>query len=96
MSSSISAEFKDFVRYPSISGITNGEAYIYYTEVVLLFWALEGGVVVCCVFFVMTRDIVRHIEFTQRLILENAWDLSTAKRQYTYVSLSTQKKSQIL
>ena len=69
--------------FTSVTNISTTEYEFYkYINVPLLFWALEGGVVMCCVFFVLTRDIVRHIDFTQRLIIENYHDISTAKRRF--------------
>lgn len=73
------------------SNITDSEKITYRVFVGFLFWALEGGVVVCCVFFVLTRDVIRHIDFTQSLILDNDPNVSTAKRQYLCLVEYTRK-----
>ena len=76
--------------------ISTATLVTYHVGVECLFWALEGGVVLCCVFYAMTRDIVRHVEFTQRLILESVWDLRTAKRRYRCLLEYTEKSTSSL
>ena len=44
----------------------------YYIEVSTYFLALAATPCACCIFFVLTRDLIRHIEYTENAILVKA------------------------
>ena len=66
---------------------------IYYANVVTIYWGLASGVSLCCVFYMLCRDIIRHIEFTERLILRNARNFHRARDYYETLLQYTEKLS---
>ena len=53
---------------------------IYYAYVYIFYYVMVCAIVSCCVFHVLTRDIVRHVEFTEKQILDHAQSFLEAKQ----------------
>ena len=64
------------------ANITLTHKVIYYGNVTLIYWGFEGVVIICCVFYILCRDIIRHIEFVEELILSDAKTFFTARKYY--------------
>ncbi|XP_020908239.1 uncharacterized protein LOC110246260 isoform X2 [Exaiptasia diaphana] len=45
---------------------------LYYFSVSMIYWGFISVVVACCIFYICCRDIVRHIEHTEKIILKKA------------------------
>ena len=66
----------------AIERLPTVERTIYYANVVILYWSLGAGVALCCVFYMLCRDVIRHIEFMETLILQNARNFCQARNYY--------------
>ncbi|XP_031556846.1 uncharacterized protein LOC116293541 [Actinia tenebrosa] len=71
------------------SGIHNFAVHIhdwkktlYYIDIGIIYWGYISAVVACCIFFICCRDIVRHIEFTETLIITKAKKYLTARHYH--------------
>jgi len=54
----------------------------YFSASVVLYWGFVSVVVACCVFFICCRDIIRHIEHTEDLIINKAKDYLVARHYH--------------
>ncbi|KAK3728475.1 hypothetical protein QZH41_002340 [Actinostola sp. cb2023] len=59
--------------------ISESEKIVYYIYIAVFVWVLMGAVVSCCIFFILTRDIARHVDATEAYIIEKARSFSEAK-----------------
>lgn len=59
--------------------ISKVEQVVYYVYIVIFIWGLLCAVVSCCIFFILTRDISRHVDATEVYIIERARSYSEAK-----------------
>ena len=66
----------------AIKRLAVAERYVYYTNVVTIYWGLAAGVALCCTFYMLCRDIIRHVEFTETLILQNANNFREARSYF--------------
>lgn len=57
----------------------------------IIYWGLIGSVVFCCIFFVVCRDIIRHIEYTEELVLQEATDFRSGRKYYECLLKYTEK-----
>jgi hypothetical protein len=65
--------FFDFTGLHKFTANIHGwRRIVYYTSIGLIYTGFIGVVVACCIFFVCCRDIVRHVEFTETLIITQA------------------------
>ena len=76
----------DFVKQLSTT-----ESIIDYVAIGLIYWGLVGSVLLCCVFYILCRDIVRHIEFTEELILNSARNFRSGRKYYECLLQYTEK-----
>ena len=65
--------------------ISAAEKVVYHAYIGIFVWGLMCAVVSCCMFFILTRDIARHVDVTEIFILERARSYSEAKACHEYL-----------
>ena len=56
------------------SHITGGTLGLYYCALVAVYWGFCATVCACCLFHVVSRDLINHIDYTEKLIITSAKD----------------------
>ena len=68
--------FNSFLDFHGIHNFTariSGTPLIlYYIAVGTVYWSFCGTICACCIFHVISRDLINHISFTEQLIIEKA------------------------
>lgn len=65
--------------------ISKVEKAIYHIYIGIFYWGLFCAVVSCCIFFILTRDIARHVDVTETYIIEKARSYSEAKASHEHL-----------
>lgn len=63
----------------------------YYCSVGIIYWGFVSSVIACCVFHILSRDIVEHIRYTEHCITNNAKSFKTARDFHESLMVYTEK-----
>ena len=64
---------------------------LYFCSVVVIYWGFVSSVVACCIFHILSRDVVEHIRYTEHCIINDAKDFITARGYHECLLLYTDK-----
>lgn len=64
---------------------------LYYCSVGIIYWGFVSSVVACCVFHILSRDIVEHIRYTEHKIITSAKNFKTARNFHECLMVYTEK-----
>ena len=74
----------DFIKpeLPKKCGVNTFEYSLYIIAVSTLYWGCFATVCTCCIFFVMSRNVIRHINYTQKNIIAKSRTTSDLRQRH--------------
>lgn len=78
------------------NNISRAEKLVYYLYVAMFVWGMLCAVVSCCIFYILTRDIVSRVEATEVYILERATCFTDAKKAHEDLLKYSEKLIQMI
>lgn len=79
-----------------VSQISKAQGVLYYIALAVLNWAHLSSILACGAFYIACRSITRHIQFTEKLLINHATDFGSAKTIHECLLKYTEKMSKSL
>lgn len=79
-----------------VSQISEAQGVLYYIALAVLNWAHLSSILACGAFYIACRSITRHIDFTEKLLMNHATDFASAKTIHECLLKYTEQMSKSL
>ena len=94
LQSNIFFSFTDLHKFTA--EISEVQRVLYYIALAVLNWAHLSSILACGTFYISCRSIARHIDFAEKLLINDAADFDSAKKIHECLLSYTQKTSKSL